>query len=388
LDFFAAFLIVAGVESALSQAPVITAFDRHGELICTHLEPGSLATVESAPTPVGPWTDEGNELEPQLADPTGAARFLVPMLASARFCRVRGTAADPAPANMVLVPAGSFTMGDSFDEGEQDEQPLHTVHLPALYVDRYEVTDVLWNEVYQWARTNDYQFDNHEVTAKATQHPVYRVNWYDAVKWCNARSEMEKRVPAYYLDANHASVYRTGQADLPNDWVNWTAGYRLPTEAEWEKAARGGIADARYSLGNTIAHTNANYYSLWDEDDQPVDPGDVSETDQINPAFRTGRTPHTNAAGALPANGFGIYDLVGNVWEWCWDYYADTYYQTSPDTAPKGPDEPHPYFTRVVRGGSWYSRALECRVAARHAESPAVYDGTQMYGFRTVLPAP
>jgi formylglycine-generating enzyme required for sulfatase activity len=88
---------------------------------------------------------------------------------------------------------------------------------------------------------------------------VVVVDWYDVVKWCNARSEMEGRTPAYYTSAEQTTVYRSGQTDVDNAWVNWTAGYRLPTEAESEKAARGGASGQRFPWGDTISWGQANY---------------------------------------------------------------------------------------------------------------------------------
>jgi formylglycine-generating enzyme required for sulfatase activity len=82
---------------------------------------------------------------------------------------------------------------------------------------------------------------------------VKAVDWYDCVKWCNARSELEGRIPAYYTDAMQTTVYRTGRWDVDNSSVNWNAGYRLPTEAEWEKTARGGASGQRFPWGNTIS---------------------------------------------------------------------------------------------------------------------------------------
>jgi formylglycine-generating enzyme required for sulfatase activity len=129
-------------------------------------------------------------------------------------------------------------------------------------MDQFEVTKVLWDEVKTWATAHGYSFDNAGL-GKTANHPVCWVFWYDAVKWCNARSEKEGRVPAYYIDAAQTKVYRTGQVDVQNDWVKWNSGYRLPTDAEWEKAARGGASGHRFSWSDvdTISHSQANYYS-------------------------------------------------------------------------------------------------------------------------------
>jgi formylglycine-generating enzyme required for sulfatase activity len=126
------------------------------------------------------------------------------------------------PSNMALIPAGSFTMGNCMDmnEGNTNELPLHTVYVSAFYMDKYDVTYALWQTVYNWATNHGYSFD-HAGSGKAANHPVKAVDWYDCVKWCNARSELEGRIPAYYTDAMQTTVYRTGRWDVDNSSVNW-----------------------------------------------------------------------------------------------------------------------------------------------------------------------
>ena len=131
------------------------------------------------------------------------------------------------PDGMAMIPAGEFTMGDTFGDGSGNALPPHTVYVSAFYMDQYEAPKALWDEVYNWAIGHGYTFDN-AGSGKAADHPVQTVNWYDAVKWCNARSEMENRTPAYYTDAKLKTRYRRGQAE---PYVKWNAGYRLPTVA-------------------------------------------------------------------------------------------------------------------------------------------------------------
>jgi sulfatase modifying factor 1 len=277
----------------------------------------------------------------------------------------------PALTNdMVLIPAGSFTMGDTFGEGWSDELPLHTVYVSAFYMDRYEVTKALWDEVYQWAITNGYSFE-YGALGKAANHPVQMVTWYDAVKWCNARSEREGKVAAYYTDAGLTTRYRSGEVE---PYVNWSGGYRLPTEAEWEKAARGGASGQRFPWGDTISWGQANYYAY------PSGYAyDVNPTEGYHPTFATGGYPYTSPVGYFGANGYGLYDMAGNVWEWCWDWYGG--YSSGSQSDPRGPVSGS---YRVFRGGGWYRDAPYCRSAYRDIFSPSgMYNGL---GFRSVLP--
>jgi len=296
--------------------------------------------------------------------------------------RFRVTADDsgvpPPPSGMALIPAGSFTMGDTIGDGWSDELPVHAVYVSAFYMDKYLVTKGLWDEVYTWAVTHGYSFDN-AGSGKAANHPVQTIDWYDAVKWCNGRSQKEGRTPAYYTDAALTVVYKTGQLA---PYVRWNAGYRLPTEAEWEKAARGGLSGHRFPWGDTISHSQANYYSYW-EGGHPYYPYDVNPTEGYHPTFAVGGYPYTSPVDYFAPNGYGLYDLAGNVWEWCWDLYQASWYgqagATESDTrAPAGS-----LSVRVLRGGSWGSGANSARCASRlgNSSSSGISGG---FGFRCV----
>ncbi len=342
-------LVLAGV-SASAQAPVIASFGRNGELVCTNLQPGTTASVEWASSVLGPWTNTWAGLDAVTVDSNGRFQVRVPM-----FYRVRGIPVAVPPAGMVLIPGGPFTMGCDEYPG-YGEQPIHTVQVGGFCMDKHEVTKALWDEVYSWAIAHGYDFYNPGL-GKAATHPVHTVSWFDIVKWCNARSEKEGRVPAYYTSAAQTGVYRSGQVNVLNYWVKWNTGYRLPTEAEWEKAARGGLSGRRFPWGDTISHALANYYG------DPAWSGGYAYDfgfEGYHPTYNDGVAPYTSPAGSFAANGYGLYDMAGNVWEWCWDWYEA--YGSAPQTDPRGP----PFGShRVFRGGSWYYFAVGCRSAYR-----------------------
>ncbi|MCX6875127.1 MAG: formylglycine-generating enzyme family protein [Verrucomicrobia bacterium] len=258
-------------------------------------------------------------------------------------------AAAPTPAGFEQIPAGSFSMGDSLD-GEY--VPVHSVYVSAFFMEKYEVSKALWDSVRTWGLTHGYT-DLPAGSGKATNHPVQSITWYAMVKWCNARSEKDGLTPCYTLAG---AVYRTTNSNAVV--CNWAAGgYRLPTEAEWEKAARGGLSGKRFPWGNTISHSQANYYS-----DNWLFKYDVSPTREYHPTYATGDYPFTSPVGSFAANGYGLYDMAGNVWEWCWDWFSFSYYSSSPGSDPRGAASGS---TRVVRGSSWGGFANGCGVAYR-----------------------
>ncbi len=225
------------------------------------------------------------------------------------------------------------------------------------YIGKYEVTKAVWDAVRAWGLSNGYT-DLPEGVSKGPNHPVYAINWYDCIKWCNARSEMESRIPSYTVGG---AVYRTGQLDNV-DCNTAVVSYRLPQEVEWEYAARGNAVSTRYSWGDEIKHTDANYRS------DTYYPYDTSLTRNYHPAYNDGVDPYTSPVGSFAANDYGLFDMAGNVYEWCFEWY------------------PGSTTNRVRRGGSWYYDAYSARIGFRRAAGPHIrnYD----YGFRVSISAP
>jgi formylglycine-generating enzyme required for sulfatase activity len=272
-----------------------------------------------------------------------------------------------------FVPGGVFTMGRTSGDTDADA-PSVWVNLSAFYMQRTETTKAQWDEVRAWGGPNGYT-DLSVGGGKASNHPVTGVSWWDVVKWCNARSEKEGLTPVYAVSGE---VMRTGTT-VPT--ANWSAnGYRLPTEAEWEKAARGGVEGKRFPWGtDTISHATANYLgnsSLFSYDLSSY----LSGT--FHPNYNDGFLPITSPVGSFAANGYELHDLSGNVQEWCWDWFAASYYMsgtTDPRGSPSGS-------SRVLRDGSWGGPANQARCSFRSSDVPDSQKNST--GFRPVLHGP
>jgi formylglycine-generating enzyme required for sulfatase activity len=291
--------------------------------------------------------------------------------------RMESAGLTEAPSGMVLVPAGSFVMGAATNVGQEsasaDETPQHAVSVSAFYIESNEVSKEQWDGVYDWATEHGYGFSPGCGQGKAGTHPVDFVTWHDCVKWCNARSEMAGLAACYTVSGE---VYRAGEYAPDCDFR--ARGYRLPTEAEWEKAARGGLSNRRFPWGDTstIQHARANYNS------DGIDSFDTSPTTGFHPSYSVGAEPYTSPVGSFGANGYGLCDMAGNVSEWCWDWYAADYYAQSPAADPTGPAVGA---ARTARGGSWVASALLCRIPHRVNSDPAIKGDN--CGFRCVRSA-
>ena len=223
-------------------------------------------------------------------------------------------------AKMVFIPSGSFEMGDHFGEWEANERPVHKVILDGFYMDVREVTvgqftAFLADSGYNWGGS----WNSVAEYSPGDEYPMVSVDWNDATAY-----------------------------------AKWS-GKRLPTEAEWEYAARGGLIGKRYPWGNEIDKTKAHYDS-WN--------------------YGNGTT---KAVGSFEANGYGLNDMAGNVWEWCADWYDKGYYQNSPAQNPPGPGSGA---SRVLRGGGWYGKTCLLRVADRGSYDPD--NRGNLLGFRCV----
>jgi formylglycine-generating enzyme required for sulfatase activity len=251
---------------------------------------------------------------------------------------------------MVVVPGGTFTMGRTTGSGSADELPTHTVNIAQFYIGKYEVTQLEWQNI---MGSNPSFFPGDEY------RPVETVNWYAAVVYCNRKSISEGLTPVYALNSNtNPNSWGAIPIVFDTTWntmtCDWTAnGYRLPTEAEWEYAARGAsnTPDFLYSGSNNAEEV------AW---------------------YRANAGNTTHIIGHLMANNLGVYDMSGNVSEWCWDWYSSAYYDVSPVNNPTGPAEGS---YRVARGGDYDDHtAANVRVTIREGKVP--YFSSSTHGLR------
>lgn len=303
---------------------------------------GRMVTI-SGPFNSGPltlkitWADGFQTLTYTIATATPVTTKSIPELES----EVIPEPEPIIPEGMVLIPEGEFQMGSNDGDADNDEQPVHTVHLNAFYIDANEVTN---------AKFKDFVLAN----------PAWQKDLID-----------DKFQDDNYLQDWNGNNYPLGQRDRPVRYVSWYAAMayavwvdkRLPTEAEWEKASRGGLKRKQYPWGNGINFNRANYGKNLGE---------------------------TTPVGEYPPNDYGVYDIAGNVWEWCLDGYEVDFYANSPRQNPiAGANNVEEIVNdfenivdfRVLRGGGWNSNPEWLRVSNRHGTTPA-YAGIGALGFR------
>jgi formylglycine-generating enzyme required for sulfatase activity/5-hydroxyisourate hydrolase-like protein (transthyretin family) len=289
------------------------------------------------------------------------------------LCLILSLAANPLKAldEFSFIEAGEFVMGNSvLEDTDLTETPTRTVILDGFYMGKFEVTKAQWDEVLSWALSNGYAFDNGVTDkpsgeGKYSDHPVQMIAFYDILKWCNARSEKEGLTPVYYTNDAQTAIYKTGSVDVTNAQVKWSAnGYRLPTEAEWEKAARARLSGKRFPWGDTISHSQASYYASKLIYDATGQEGTIGYPQYLVTGL-TGLYPYTSPAGSLQPNDYGLYDMAGNVYEWCWDRFAA--YDLNDLSNPRGPNSGT---SRILRGGAWNDTAAMSRVARRLSTTP------------------
>lgn len=266
---------------------------------------------------------------------------------------------DPSLQNFVLIPAtNSFMMGSSATEvGRVSDEQAHKVNLSSFYMSKYELTigefkaflaskDTMYLPAGQRNIASYYNKD----WSEADKHPITSVSWNAAVRYCNFRSKQAMLDTCYIFNPD-GSI---------NNCDFTKKGYRLPTEAEWEYACRAGSSKP-FSGTDSITTAQANYNGKYPYDVRANGFGNNPTGVSLN---------KTAPVGSYPANAFGLYDMHGNIVDWCWDWYNETYYPTD-GSVQNNPTGPTTGLLRVFRGGSWSYGAVALRSAWRKGNVPS-----------------
>jgi formylglycine-generating enzyme len=247
---------------------------------------------------------------------------------------------DTGHAQMVRVPAGNIIMGDTNGIGIAGAT-AHHVNLSSFYIGRHEVTQAEWMAVMGTDQ-------NPSCYSGDDQRPVEQVSWYMTLIFCNKKSLSEGRTPVYSINGSTNPDEWNAVPHAP-DWdaanCNWSAnGYRLPTEAEWEYAARSASSNPDYLYSGSNEIDTVAWYS--------------DNSDEI-----------THPIANKTHNALSLYDMTGNVWEWCWDWFSASYYNSGPVDNPTGPGV-SPYSCRLFRGGSYNSPIFQSYICYRGNNTP------------------
>lgn len=302
------------------------------------------------------WDIEGDYPGFPLCDPRGVAAGTDRIVRGGHFQQAEGVAVSDrsdAPQGsqsstvgfriartvdrMVMVPGGAFTMGCTAEQEpdcQNDEYPPHAVTVDDFFLSRFEVTQSDWAALVP-------EYTPLYNRGAGPDYPAYRISWYDAATYCNRLSLSEGKTPAYYFDEDFTMVFDSLVGDqltyVDIYWDTDADGYRLPTEAEWEYAGRGGQS------GQETVYSGSN------------------DLDAI--AWHSGNSSvSSQPVGGRAPNELGLYDMTGNIYEWCWDWYDSNYYETGGSDNPAGPASST---LRTIRGGSWNTTADGSRVANR-----------------------
>lgn len=324
--------MVANALPGFGQGPGIASLSRNGELVTTNLWPASAATIEWASAVTGPWHDSWVGLQNVISNGDGLIRVEIPM-----FFRVR--VSNPDPSKLTWIEPGTFIMGSPANEAERrPEENQHEVTISrGFWIGKYEVTQKEYTEI---MGNNPSFFDE-----LGDDYPVESVDWNDATQFCAELTEHKRE-----------------EGRLPEGYE-----YRLPTEAEWEYACRAGTKTA-FHYGAALVSGMANFEG---RGEYVSSIGSFENTEGIYIGLPA-------PVGSYEPNAWGLYDMHGNVKEWCLDKFGD--YPQGPITDPRGPEHGS---SNVFRGGSWDEPARICRSAQREWGRGASGDG--VYGFRVVL---